>query len=352
MKSSTENSGHRRKRKSWLGIVIRAGIGLSLAALLVFLTLQQTGADLLGTLRNAPRGALAGVLFFFGAGLFLSMFRWAILLRTQNIHLPFRDVARLTMIGHFFNLVVPGAVGGDLIKMAYAARRTPGKRTEAVFTVVLDRFLGLFGLFILAAMMVLTSLPFLLGLEGRFRTLQIAAFVVGMGSIAGIVGAIAIELRQRLLSHPWIAGVVDVGKRVLPGRMVETIERLSESLELIRQNRVQVGTALLLALLVHTSLALSLFTAGRAVGEAQLTFPDYLLTTQVANAIAAIPITPAGVGTRDAVIAMFFNAMGTPAAKAGVIPVLLTLALVGWGLAGAVVFIASPAARHSTEALD
>ena len=55
----------------------------------------------------------------------------------------------LGFIGNVFNLVIPGAVGGDLIKAAYLVRMDIN-RTQAVASMVIDRILGLLGLFLLA----------------------------------------------------------------------------------------------------------------------------------------------------------------------------------------------------------
>jgi uncharacterized membrane protein YbhN (UPF0104 family) len=49
------------------------------------------------------------------------------------------------MIGCFFNLVLPGSVGGDIAKAAALAREQ-SRRTVAVATVVMDRIIGLWGL--------------------------------------------------------------------------------------------------------------------------------------------------------------------------------------------------------------
>jgi hypothetical protein len=46
--------------------------------------------------------------------------------------------------------VIPGAVGGDVIKAAYLCRMQPDRKPQAVASMVLDRILGLLGLFLLA----------------------------------------------------------------------------------------------------------------------------------------------------------------------------------------------------------
>ena len=62
--------------------------------------------------------------------------------------LPFRirDAFRLSFLSYLLNFVSVGSVGGDLFKAFFIAREQPGRRTEAVATVVVDRIVGLYGL--------------------------------------------------------------------------------------------------------------------------------------------------------------------------------------------------------------
>src|ERR1700736_679080 len=46
----------------------------------------------------------------------IGAWRWNLLLGVQGIRLPPHKVFSLTMIGNLFNIVIPGAVGGDVIK--------------------------------------------------------------------------------------------------------------------------------------------------------------------------------------------------------------------------------------------
>jgi uncharacterized protein (TIRG00374 family) len=94
--------------------------------------------SLLKNLILNPLNLLVALLFL-GASAFLCTSRWLILVRGQGLQLSFRDLFSLNMIGNFFNTFMPGSVGGDLIKAWYIAGKQPGKRTEAVFTVLLDR---------------------------------------------------------------------------------------------------------------------------------------------------------------------------------------------------------------------
>ena len=327
-----------RKRLGWTAL--RAAVGVSLAFLLVRITLRSTETDLGEVFSRASKPMLFGVLLVYGVILGITVARWGLLLRVQGIRLRFRELAQLTMIGVFFNMAVPGAVGGDLLKMAYIVKRMPEKGAETVLTIMLDRVLGVMGLFVVASVMVLLSLGFLLGLEPAYRPLQVGAFVVGLGSLGGVAALMLVELRESLLRLPFAAAVVQFLSRRLPAAVVSIAERLIKALDLYRRHRRTVLVAICLSVLVHSLLAVELFCIARAVGENNLRMRDCFLAAQVANAVAAVPVTPAGVGTRDFVIWKFFEAMDAERSAAAVIPVTFSLVMVFWSVVGAAVFVA------------
>ena len=53
----------------------------------------------------------------------------------------------LYMIGLLFSVVIPGSVGGDLMKAYYVGTRVPNRRAHALpATILMDRYLGLLSL--------------------------------------------------------------------------------------------------------------------------------------------------------------------------------------------------------------
>jgi uncharacterized protein (TIRG00374 family) len=61
--------------------------------------------------------------------------------RVQHIHLTFRETYYLTWVGLFFNLFLPSAVGGDIVK-AYYAYKHSHKKVQSTTSVIWDRLLG------------------------------------------------------------------------------------------------------------------------------------------------------------------------------------------------------------------
>lgn len=330
---------------------VGAACAILLAVVLIWGTLASTGADLRGDLVGGRPALLLAVVVCWGLVLLLGAMRWGELLRVQDVHIPLGTLIRLTLVGHFFNTSLPGAVSGDLLKIAYVADHSGKRQAEAVLTIFLDRILGLLGLCIVASVMVLWNLPVLIELGREHRTLQLAAYTVGLGSVGGIVFVVLLELRERLVRWRPVAAVVGLGSRLLSEKLVGIFRRLVMAMELYRGRRAATAKALLLAVAVHCLLGFGLYCAGRGIRETGLRPRYYLLTAQVANTVAAIPLTPGGVGTRDVVAKEYFLALGAaPAAKVGSIPVIMTMGMVGWGLAGAVLFVLYPRRRAEPEA--
>lgn len=95
-------------------------------------------------------------LWFFALGLAVFIvnqltiaFRWWLLLRAQGIHIAAGATVRLHFLGLFYNNVMPGAVGGDLLKAWYVTKHTD-KRLAGALSVFVDRVIGSVGLVFMA----------------------------------------------------------------------------------------------------------------------------------------------------------------------------------------------------------
>ena len=318
-----------------------ASCAIVLALGMIYGTLRGLGADLPGEVQAGNGPMLLLVIAMFGLPLLFGSIRWGLLLSVQGIHLSLSMLLRLTLIGHFFNISLPGAVTGDVLKMGYIMRYAPDRKAEAVLSIMVDRIIGVLGLCVIAGLVVLLMLDTILGFEDW--ALKGAALVVGLGSVGGIAGILVVEMRGWLMRFGIVARFVALIAKRLPAAVLDILDRVVAATEQYRMHRGTVCMALLLAVGVHSVLGLSLCLSGRALGEESLGLRDYFLTAQVANSVAAIPITPGGVGTRDAVAAAYLEALGAePRAKAAVAQVIVTIAMMVWALVGATVFVFSP----------
>ena len=92
---------------------------------------------------------LVGVLFWLVLLLFAAL-RWRWLLKAAGVPVTYANSFRLTIIGYFFNNVMLGSTGGDLVRAVMVTRGLETNRMRAALSVIVDRLIGLFALMLIA----------------------------------------------------------------------------------------------------------------------------------------------------------------------------------------------------------
>jgi glycosyltransferase 2 family protein len=137
-------------RHSRLGLIVNAAL-VALAFGLLAVMIWRNADDIRKVFsRRLELRLLGWALAVYLTGMVGTFVRWFFLVRVIEPKFTLRATLLLGSIGMVFNLVIPGAVGGDLIKAAYLVRMRI-KKTQAVASMVIDRILGLLGLFVLAS---------------------------------------------------------------------------------------------------------------------------------------------------------------------------------------------------------
>ncbi len=129
----------------WLKLV------LALVILYVLVALNRIDLDIFFSLKETWSWLVLALLLMMPPYLIVS-YRFWLVLRNQGVNCGFPLATRWTMIGSFFDLVMPSNSGGDIIKAGYIFKYLEvGNRTKGVMAVAFDRILGVIGLFLLAS---------------------------------------------------------------------------------------------------------------------------------------------------------------------------------------------------------
>jgi len=308
--------------------IIQLAIGIGLFAYL-FASVRDKG-KLLEAIRTAadhwPAVILA--LCLFGSCLFLVSIRWKLILSAQGLNLTFRRSLELYFIGHFFNSFLLGATGGDIVKAYYAAKETHHKKTEAVATIAMDRIMGLFALVSLVVVIMLARLQFFLA---HPETRLALAFFFGL-LIAGICGTL-------LVFHQDVFERFAILRRLKEKSAVGSImARVYAAFQIVVKYPKVLWLTLLLSLANHLLVIASGCALGYAL-EIQIPFWGYLTTLPIINAVAAIPLTPGGFGTREATAIFMLGTMGVESSLAFMLSILIWGTTFTWSLVGGVVYM-------------
>lgn len=112
-------------------------------ALFLYLLARIGITRLLDAVRGVHPGLLLLALGFSVLTLLLQAWKWNLLLKAQNIFLPFLLVLKIQMVSLYYGAITPGKIG-SFIKIFYVQKRAKKPLGVATSSVVLERFLDLF----------------------------------------------------------------------------------------------------------------------------------------------------------------------------------------------------------------
>jgi hypothetical protein len=138
-----------KKVKRYIVAILKIGIAILLVWYL-FKSGRLTTKGMIELFRpeNLPYIILSGLIFILSQ--ILSSIRLVFLLKGIDYYLPLIKCFKLTMIGNFFNFVIPGMVGGDIIKGFYLFKNEVNSRGKSSGIVIMDRIFGLSAIFFIA----------------------------------------------------------------------------------------------------------------------------------------------------------------------------------------------------------
>ncbi len=312
-------------------------LGIFLAFGLMAYTILKTDAKPFDAIKESNKFLITCAFLCIGSTHFLGAFRWGRLLSVQGIHLKYSLLLKLTLVGVYFSMLIPGAVSGDLLKLAYVARTREGRGTQTFLTIAMDRIVGVAGLFLVADLGGILFAATHWDLVTSNSVIGTSLLVVILGGLASLAALAMVIWNDVFLKIPFIAKILNVLDKHLPKAITDLVKKLADSANLYKSSRKTVITALLISMLIHTTLGIGLFCIGRAIGETSLSFAAYFLSTQIGNAVTLVPATPGGLGLRDAVSAAFFAAFQTaPTSIIGTIPIVNSILIVTWAMFGAI----------------
>lgn len=244
---------------------------------------------------------LAFNLGVFGVAIVLGALRYRALLGLAGVTAPVLRLVQLQLTAVFFNVVVPGNIGGDVVKALYVARDAPtSRRTTVLLIVFVERLLGLAGLVLLASLVTLVR-----GEELWSSPLlrPLAAVVVTLG--AGIVGgaALFVVVMQRAGDRleRWTGG---------PSRIARLLNQLVAAMRLLTSGPKHLAVAIAYSMAMH-ALGMAFFTAvTRAVTGVDVPYASVATVYPLGILTLILPISPSGLGVGHVAFDRLFDAIG------------------------------------------
>jgi uncharacterized protein (TIRG00374 family) len=254
-------------------------------------------------------------------GVVIRAYRWQILLDAIGVFVPLLELTNIYFIGFLFNNLLPSGLGGDAIRMV-ELRRYSERTSDAVTSVVVDRFLGLSALQAIALMALLPNWD---AVPPAVAYFTVAIFLGGlvMGYLL-INRALYLKLRaslglfRRLTDIKWV------------GSLAESFQRYPLS---------ALGRAYLVSFLFNISLVAMNVFIGLGLG-AQVSLAQYAIFVPITSIILLLPISFAGLGVREETYRQLFTQAGVSQEIAVAMSLLVyAIGNICTGLIGGVIYL-------------
>jgi uncharacterized protein (TIRG00374 family) len=251
-----------------------------------------------------PLILIVGTIAWLIGPVLLGTWRWWLLVRGAGLECRFLRALQLQLVGFFFNTAMPGAVGGDIVKAIYIVRdqNGPSGKTPALLSVVLDRIVGLIGLFTMGASVALLNYQSLVENPSIAKLVNGLIFVFALSCLFLIL--VFIPYKQS--KDPF----EKILKRSFPGfRMLLGIYLA------LRQYRHDPKR---LFLTIGISICLQIMFMSYMGFVGQVLYPDQFDSSLLPTVfpfgilVTAIPLAPGGLGVGHAAFERLFSIVGLP----------------------------------------
>jgi len=257
--------------------------------------------------------------------------RWHLLTKVIGINVPLKDAFIMTYKSLFWSLIIPGgAIGGDLAKVGILSAHTPkGCKVEGAFTILMDRIVGMLGLFSTAIVITALAFPTLSKLPDGI--MKIAIFAVIFSSISGLAAGGAIFCHRLLEKIKPIGYLMKKADHFSHG----ALSRMTAATDLYRNAwKTLLFSVLISIIFIHLNLVLVVYFITLGLGITTLTPLMLAASVIIGNIAGLIPLSISGLGIRDSFIRAVLNGSNVSEGSATAIPIIYSAMIIMCNMVG------------------
>jgi hypothetical protein len=275
-------------------------LGIVGGILYYLISSERLNFERLLLLKDSPNLLVLMLCILIGLVIPLAALRWWLLLKAIGLHVSPRRTFLLTWIGNFFNSTLPGAVSGDVVKGYYIIRtQAEEDRTYAFMSLLIDRFVGLFGLIIIAFFSLLANLSIFLE-NPRLHSL---IWMIGLLFLATTCFYILVTWPFHDGKDPFL----QLFKKLPAARFTTKIYLAFKSYQ--HQKPILLST-LLIAILIHCLIAFLFWKIAHLLPATEMGLGTQLFLMPIGLITTAIPLAPGGIGIGHVAFESLYQLVG------------------------------------------
>ncbi len=304
---------------------------LSVAAALLFLLARSIDLGEAVRLTKEMNLYWAGLAFLLIMGLRVIMaMRWKVILDSQKMAVPMGELIRITYISMSLGQLLPGGVGPDLFRGFALNRKNQGRLLDITATILIDRFMGIFSMFLVALAGAIVAYFLGLSTDLIFPLLLLNALIVAAWLLSPFLRALTASM-----------SVFQKGK-------LKKINHLFQALtdkEMLKKIFVKIFSLSVVVQVCRIGVFYFLYLAyGSAVD-----FVYYIVFIPILYVATVIPVSIGGLGVREGTLVYFFSALNVPAEISVSVGIIYHILHLLGALPGVVLWFFEK--HHQTEAL-
>ena len=250
-------------------------------------------------------------------------YRWKITLSVSGIKVPFPTLVRFYFVGAFFNLFLPTALGGDVVRGYNLAVRS-GKKVDAATSVLVERIVGFFALAFIALLALLLGSGVI-----EDATVTTVILLVCLGYFALTLLVFNASVMRRLIGALEFVKLWDLSERL--GRMYDSLYEFTAHKALLLQCFTLSIICQTLAILAAYSLALAI--------NLKLDLVYFFMVLPMIWIITMVPLSINGLGVREGAFVFFFTTVGVSDSAALLLSFLNFSQMIVLGLMGGIIYL-------------
>jgi uncharacterized protein (TIRG00374 family) len=268
--------------KKLLMMLLKVALSATIIGYLAYAATRR--GDVFTNLRDQPKHweLLAAAWGCCTVAVGLTFVRWWYLVRALDVSWRLADAIRISFWGFLFNLLPLGIVGGDLVKAVMFGHEHPQHRAKGVASVLFDRVVGLYLLFVVASSAILITGFWRID-NGELQVLCQATFWLTIIGTAGLAVMLGPDL--------FVSRAIQACGRI--PRVGRPLQSLLNAVRMYRRKPAALFFTSLMSVGVHCTFAVGLYLIACGLPGNHLSLADHFVVIPLSNVAGVLPL-PAG----------------------------------------------------------
>lgn len=280
----------KKPKYKWIFIGFKVALALSLIYWLI--VTGQFDISIYNGLFSKDKWGLIVLIFVSQSIAFLVFIaRWQILINALEIPIPLSITMKTGLQGTFTNIVLPGSIGIDAIRVLYIKRHLPTYLFYGASSILMDRMTGFLGLLTLG----LTASIVHMGISGDERLNTLLFFNIGALSLLFIAASLLLFFAHKDTLH--------IRQRF------KFLDKSLFTVQLFWGQKKAILLSILLAIVSHCCVCATWYF-GMLFFAVDPPTIGLIAVTSMLTIVKTIPITPMSLGVADGLAENFYRLIG------------------------------------------